>query len=311
MKPKNIECIIDAHTHLPTNPPKTPNTFLQELSRKGVNGAIILGIPAVKTLLETIDPKHVNKEHEKIKEFLSKYHSNINDFQPDILLMNALKMMTSYGRLCSFNPVGERYKVMAAADLSKDPESLARELEALVKRGFKGFKVISTIFMKHLDDKTVESVFEVAQSHNLPVIVHAGCDPGIWELPGYCKYGDPSRLYKILREHRDVTTIIAHIGSYSYLAPGVFLEETIELVRRFANVYVDTSAVPPQLVGIAAKHVPADKILFGSDYPVINNIELESFIFEVYKQLKNAGFSTREVNKVFWINALNIFGIRC
>lgn len=311
MRPKDVECIIDAHTHLPTNPPKTPKTLLQELSIKGINGAVILGIPAVKTLLETINPQHVNKEHEKIKKFLSKYHSNLKDFQPDILLMNAIKMMTSYGRLCSFNPVGEHYKVMAAADLSKDPESLIKELETLVKRGFKGFKIISTIFMKHLDDKSVESVFDVAHSHNLPVTVHAGCDPGIWELPGYCKYGDPSRLNKILKRYREVTTIIAHMGSYSYLAPGVFLEETIELVRRFDNVYVDTSAVPPQLVGIAAKHIPADKILFGSDYPVVNNVDLETFIFEIYRQLRNAGFSTREVNKVFWTNASNIFGIRC
>jgi len=311
MKPKDIECIIDAHTHLPTNPPKTPETLIQELSINGINGAVILGIPAVKTLLDTIDPKQVSKEHEKIKEFLSKYHSNLNDFHPDVLLMNALKMMTSYGRLCGFNPEGEHYKVMAAADLSKEPELLAKELESLVNRGFKGFKVISTIFMKHLDDKTVESVFAVAQSYDLPVIVHAGCDPGIWELPGYCKYGDPSRLIKILEEHRDVATIIAHIGSYSYLAPGVFLEETIELVKRFDNVYVDTSAVPPGLVGIAAKHIPSDKILFGSDYPVVNNIDLETFIYEVYRELRNAGFTVQEVNKVFWSNASSIFGIRC
>lgn len=311
MKPKDIECIIDAHTHLPINPPKTPNLLIKELSTKEIDGAIILGIPAVKTLVETIDPHSVNKEHDKIKEFLTKYHNNQDDFHPDILLMNALRIMTNYGRLCNFKPIGEQYKVMAAADLSKDPEILARELESLVTRGFTGFKVISTLFMKYLDDDAVESVFQVAHSHNVPIVVHAGCDPGVWELPGYCKYGDPSKLDKILRKYSDVTTIITHMGSYSYLAPGVFLKETIDLVERFDNVYVDTSAVPPQLVGIAAKHIPADKMLFGSDYPVVNNIDLETFIFGVYRQLRYAGFSTREVNKVFWSNASNIFGIRC
>lgn len=311
MMPDTIECIIDSHVHLPINPPLTPNILMKEIQKTGIKAAVILGMPAVKSLLDNLSHEQVRREHERVQGFISKYHHNPWEFHPDSLLVATLRLISSYGRLCSYKPAGDNYRVLAAADLTKNPDELARELEKYATRGFAGFKVISTIFMKYLDDPSVEAVFEVAESRNLPIVVHAGCDPGVWELPGYCKYGDPSRLQPLIDSHRDVTVIIAHIGSYSYLAPGVFLEETLELVKRYGNVYVDTSAVPPTIIRAAASVIPPDRMVFGSDYPVVDNVDIPLFITDVYRALRSAGYSIRDVNKVFWENSSNIFGLRC
>lgn len=311
MKLSNIECIIDAHTHLPINPSTTPRMLLKELNREGVNAAIILGVPSVRSLLESIDSEKVNREYEKTREFLKRYYKGSESLDPERLLLSALNIITKYGRLCHFSPVGDNYLVLAGADLSKKPEELADELDRFARIGFRGFKIITTIFMKYLDDPRVEAVYEVADSHGLPIVVHAGCDPGIWELPGYCKYGDPSRLDRILREYRDVNTVIAHMGSYSYIVPGVFLDETIMLVRKYENVYVDTSAVPKEIIRVGVKTIPTDRILFGSDYPVVDGLSLSSHIHEVYMELKRSGLPDRDVNKIFWSNASRLFEFRC
>lgn len=318
-----IDCIIDAHAHLPVS--SFPHRYLERLVEAGVAGVAIIGLPDMKRQLEGIDFNLIRKEYEKVREFIAKYVTDdIRELvSPEALYYTTLKLAENYGPLCSLmedraliqSILGmEEFRLSIhlfhAVDLNQNPEQVKEEVEEAVRKGAQGIKIISTLFMKELDDPSVEAAIEAAEELDVPVIVHAGCDPGIWELPSYCRYGNPAKLEEIIERHRNARIVVAHVGSYSALAPGVFMEETIQLVRRYPNVYTDVSTLSPLLLSIVARSLPIDKLLYGSDYPVVN-VEPSEIISSYYEVLTGLGLSRRDLNKFFHANAEEVLGLRC
>ncbi len=289
-----------------------PGDLVRELSRAGIRGAVILGVPPARDVLARVSYESIVGEYQRTRHVIERYAPDLREaLRPEALYLSVAELLRRYGQLCRLPPRGGGYAILAAADLSMPPDELAERLERLAAEGYAGFKVISTLQFRFLDDPAVEAVLEVAESRGLPVVVHAGCDPGIWELPRYCRYGDPSRLEPLLRRHRDVSIIIAHMGGYSAIAPGIFTEEAVGLARRFGNVYLDTSAVPGFLVKRVARSVPKGRILFGTDYPVINHDDVRGLVYIVERALRAAGYGERDIEEAFHGLAEELFGVRC
>jgi hypothetical protein len=80
------------------------------------------------------------------------------------------------------------------------------------------------------------------------------------------RYSDPMRLDDVAADFPDLTIIMAH--------PSVpWQDAAIAVAQHKANVYIDLSGwspryFPPQLVR-AANTFLREKVLFGSDYPLI------------------------------------------
>ncbi|MCE4607822.1 MAG: amidohydrolase family protein [Caldisphaeraceae archaeon] len=308
-----VSCIIDAHVHMPfIGNREEVNLYLRKLLSTGVRGAVILGIPSFKSILDKISYNEVLKEYEKSKHLIERYAGEIKDMlTPERLFIMAHQLSDNF---CGFNKHKEislltNFSVLFPSNLSLDPEELSSLLENSIKEGFRGFKVISTIFLKRLDDPSVEATIAIANEKGLPVTVHGGCDPGIWELPRFCKYGDPSRLDPLLKKYKDVKVVIAHAGSYSAIAPGVFMEETLELVKKYENVYVDTSALPAEIVKVVMREFPSERVLYGSDYPAVVNSDAKDYMEEVFLSLTGTPRSSLE--KFAHENAESVFGIEC
>jgi hypothetical protein len=306
---ESLECIVDAHTHLPKG--KDFLDILRPLSLSRYKGAVILGIPPLDGLLGTVNLEDVKREHARVKDILYRLNPDLAGVEPEELYLSSLKLASNYGNSPPSPPAEPGVVALAGVDLSLGPDDLQGVLERLVREGFRGFKVISTLYMKYLDDPSVEAVFEAASYLGVPVVVHAGCDPGVWELPAFCRYGDPSRLEGVLRRYRDVPTVIAHLGGYSAFAPGVFTREAVELARRYPNVYLDTSAVPGYLVRVAVKSLPRGKVVFGSDYPVVESVDVAYFASIVWRALAAAGYPRKAIDDSFHGIAEELFGVRC
>ena len=310
-----VSCVIDSHVHMPMLKERGEvNSYIRGLVDSGIGGAVILGIPPFRDLLATVSIDEVKAEHERVRGIIEKLASDIMDqLEPEALYISAVRLAESF---CSFRRHPEvaamsNFTVMYPANLSLGPDELKGELERAISMGFRGFKVISTLFMKYLNSPQVDAVLEVAEDKGVPVVVHGGCDPGIWELPRYCKYGDPSKLADPLREHRDVTVVVAHAGGYSAIAPGVFFEETLQLSRDFPGVYVDTSALPPQLVPVVLRDFPQGRVLYGSDYPAVSNSSLREYLEEVFTSLLTSGFSRRQLEGYAHEVAEGLFRVSC
>lgn len=103
----------------------------------------------------------------------------------------------------------------------------------------------------------------------LPLLSHVGFE---FALIGQDQsVGDPNRLRPALDE--GVTVIAAHGCSYGWFVYEKYLDRMLDLVRRYPNFYVDTSALTfPNRLGMLfhiRRHPEIwDRLVFGTDYPV-------------------------------------------
>jgi hypothetical protein len=108
-------------------------------------------------------------------------------------------------------------------------------------------------------------VFEVAAARRLPVTLHA-TDPQAGPAAGPAT--PPADIIRIAREFADVPIIVAHWGGgLAFRAPAP------EHGPLPANLYFDTAASPllydTKVFRSAVDRVGAQRIIFGSDYPLI------------------------------------------
>lgn len=109
-------------------------------------------------------------------------------------------------------------------------------------------------------------LFAAVGKFSLPLCLHVN-EPVGHRYPG--KY-DPhfSELCDVIAEYPEVTLILSHWGGGL-----LFYELMPEVSRTLTNCYYDTAASPLLYVGevydIARKIAGSNKILFGSDYPLL------------------------------------------
>ncbi|MHB8605445.1 MAG: amidohydrolase family protein [Thermoplasmatota archaeon] len=102
----------------------------------------------------------------------------------------------------------------------------------------------------------------------LPLLVHSGHE---YSVPGGShKFGDPERLRTPLDEN--VTVIAAHAASSGLPKRHDTLHQFLALAKKYDTLFADTSASiwnRAHTLPLLAESLPADRMLFGSDYPVI------------------------------------------
>ena len=125
------------------------------------------------------------------------------------------------------------------------------------------------------DEQVMEPFIEVIRKYKLILLTHAS-EPVGHEYPG--KGGvTPDILYPFITSFTDLTIVCAHWGGglpFYALMP--------EVKQALHNVYFDTAASPflysPQVYNQVIQLVGGDKILFGSDYPLLTQNRLLSEI---------------------------------
>ena len=138
------------------------------------------------------------------------------------------------------------------------------------EHGVRGFKFHPSLMDFLPNDRAVYPLYEELQSLGVPALFHTG-QTGIGSgLPGgrgiKLRYSDPMLLDDVAADFPGLTIIMAH--------PSVpWQDAAIAVAQHKANVYIDLSGwspkyFPPQLVR-AANTLLKNKVLFGSDYPVI------------------------------------------
>ena len=138
------------------------------------------------------------------------------------------------------------------------------------QHGIRGFKFHPSIQAFEPDDRRHYPLWAELESLGVPALFHTG-QTGIGSgLPGgrgiKLRYSDPMLLDDVAADFPGLTIIMAH--------PSVpWQDAAIVVAQHKANVYIDLSGwspryFPPQLVR-AANTFLREKVLFGSDYPLI------------------------------------------
>ena len=137
-------------------------------------------------------------------------------------------------------------------------EHVADFADGIVNAGFYGVKLHPDIQNFQLDSPAAMELFAALEGR-LPVIIHTGD-------VRYDNSG-PVRMRRVLDAFPRLTCICAHLGGYS---------EWDDALRLLAdtNCYVDTSsalfALPPERAREIIRSYGADRVLFGTDYPMWN-----------------------------------------
>ena len=142
------------------------------------------------------------------------------------------------------------------------------EIERCAKEGIKGVGEMrpDMQLFDFRDEEVMQPFIEVLSKHKLILLTHSS-EPVGHDYPG--KGGiTPDMLYPFIASFPDLTIVCAHWGGglpFYALMP--------EVKRAMSNVFFDTAASPLlynlQVYNQVIQLVGSDKILFGSDYPLL------------------------------------------
>ena len=183
----------------------------------------------------------------------------------------------------------------------QSPQAAVAEIERCVKGGIRGVgEMRPDMQLFDLGDKeTVQPIAEVLRKHRLILLTHAS-EPVGHDYPGKGII-TPDRLYPFITGFPDLTIVCAHWGGglpFYALMP--------EVKQAMKNAFFDTAASPflysPEVYNQVIQLVGADKILFGSDYPLLTQARL-------LQEIDSANLSEEAKNLILSGNARRLLGI--
>jgi len=201
-----------------------------------------------------------------------------------------------------------------SVNLSKDSSYVERKLDEIERLGLRGVKLSPhSQFFNPSENENVDFLFEYCRSTGSIVLSHSGCGAGPFEVPQLSWNSHPGLWEPIVKDYPDVPLVLAHFGSYSNRAPGIWLFDALQLGKKYENVYADLAVVHTLLeVEEVVREIRAtigfDRVLFGTDYPM--PIYQEQTLRDVVMNVKmNPKLSGDEKRAVLGGNAARLLGI--
>lgn len=176
------------------------------------------------------------------------------------------------------------------------------EAERCLVGGLSGIGELA-FYQAGIDDsalKQLEPVMAMCVQRDLPVLIHTN------EPVGHAYHGKTPitlfQIYSLIQRFADNNIILAHWGG------GLFFYALMkkEVKDSLKNVYFDTAASPylyaAEVYQLAAKLVGIDKILFGSDYPLLAP---EKY----FSEMQQSGLAQTQIDKICGLNAKRLFNL--
>ena len=182
----------------------------------------------------------------------------------------------------------------------KDAE---KEVERCLDGGLSGVGELA-FYESGMDARALDRlapIMELCQDRDVPVMVHTN-EPVGHQYPGKTP-NTLAQIYRLVTRFPNNSIILAHWGG------GVFFYHLLrkEVKEALGNAYFDTAASPflynPAIYNMAIQIMGADKILFGTDFPLLKPSRY-------FKEFKTAGLSDSDKRKICGGNAKHLLGIR-
>jgi predicted TIM-barrel fold metal-dependent hydrolase len=179
--------------------------------------------------------------------------------------------------LCA--PYEDILSVFAAVDPHQG-EAAAGELGRAVRAGCIGLK-LHPGYQDFVPDELegARAVYAAAQDLGVPVLFHQGTTR---LQPAYIRPCRPVHLDRVAVDFPDLRIVVSHVG-YPWV------DEAVQVAWRNPNVWVDLAGIlpryyPPQVWHYLQMRDLRDRVLFGSDYPMLRpDVWLEAWrAFDAY-----------------------------
>lgn len=169
------------------------------------------------------------------------------------------------GRLESLRAVfedsGRRIHFLGVFHPGRSAECLDALASATRWPGFVGLKIHPSIHGVPAEDPAYEPAWRFASEHGVPILTHT------WSVSDYNpvqQLSTPDRFEDYVRRFPDVRLVLGHVGGR-----GLGRHHAVRMAGEYANVYLDIAGdiFCYRLIETLVSSVPAEKILFGSDWP--------------------------------------------
>jgi uncharacterized protein len=278
--------VIDFHTHIFPRyfREKRDSFFQQEPAFEALYRSATSRLAGREELLQTMEEQGIQKAvvfgfpWEREEHF--RRH---NDYIIESVQRHPDKLIG----FCCFSPLAPR-----------GPEEARRCLDA----GLAGVGELA-VYQSGFTEEIIRSLHEVmaiCTDFKVPVLLHTN-EPVGHTYPGKT----PVRLgeiYDLLKHYPMNKIVLAHWGG------GLFFYSLMKKEVRdvLKNVWFDTAASPflydPQVYRMAGEIVGSDKILLGTDYPLIGPKRY-------FEEMEAAGLSEESVRRICGENAANLLSI--
>lgn len=174
------------------------------------------------------------------------------------------------------------------------------ETERCLAGGLRGIGELA-FYRSGIDDyalRQLDPIMKICRKRGLPVLIHTN------ESVGHHYHGKTpitlAQIYHLIERFPDNNIILAHWGG------GLFFYNLMkkEVKKRLKNVYFDTAASPflydPAVYRIAIEIIGAEKILFGTDFPLLPPSRY-------FSEMDQAGLTSSEIDKICGLNAQALF----
>ena len=136
-------------------------------------------------------------------------------------------------------------------------------LKKYASRGARALKIHPAADGEGVDSPRYKALLKSAADLGLPVIIHTGC------LHTHLLYKDPlqgqaQKFAPWFETYKDLRFILAHMNFHE---PNIALD----LAEEYPNLFVETSWQPMEMISEAVRRVGAERVLFGSDWPLVGN----------------------------------------
>jgi predicted TIM-barrel fold metal-dependent hydrolase len=173
------------------------------------------------------------------------------------------------------------------------------EARRCLEGGLSGIGEIA-FYQSGIDDTALDMLtplMEICLDKDLPFLIHTN-EPVGHLYPGKTP-NTLKQIYTLVTRFSENNIVLAHWGG------GIFFYNLLkkEVKERLKNVYFDTAASPflydPKIYRYAVEIAGVDKILFGSDFPLLKPARY-------FKELENAGLAKTQIDAISGLNAATL-----
>jgi predicted TIM-barrel fold metal-dependent hydrolase len=176
------------------------------------------------------------------------------------------------------------------------------EARRCLESGLSGIGEIA-FYQSGIDDTALDMLtplMEICLDKDLVFLIHTN-EPVGHRYPGKTP-NTLKQLYTLVTRFSENKIVLAHWGG------GIFFFNLLkkEVKEHLKNVYFDTAASPflydPEIYRYAAEIAGVDKILFGSDFPLLKP---ERY----FKEFENAGLTRAQIDAISGLNAAKLLNL--
>ena len=278
--------IIDSHTHI--LPPDVISDMPKFMSQDRTLYSLFQNggkLGTAESLLDSMDQNNVDFS---IVMGMGWADHSFNSYVNDYLMESQL---SSGGRLVPVTGITPQH-----GDIG------IYEAERCISTGSHGFGElhVSEQGMSGKSFDFLEPYMNMLTAEHFPLVVHSS-EPVGHQYPGKGRT-NPQELEKLIQRFPHSKIVLAHWGG------GILFYELMrEISDLMSNVFYDTAATPllykSEIFSTSLNAVGARKILFGSDYPLIDQKN-------ILKILNSQLLSREDKSSIYGENAENVFKIQ-